>query len=197
VSHAVAQVRVANPGSLAVSVTLRVSLGGFSVPALTLTVGAYSSAVESITPNSSIPAAGFASVGLTSSAPVVASLATGTGAGVALTPAAAPGNALLVGGVVAPTLATLTNTSSRVVSVTFDHAFNLSGCTSGAGSSLASGVARVAPGATVDVLSVYPGLTSLACSAVVVRASRPSVIVTQALASEPEGVALVSALDGG
>lgn len=200
-NEAFAQVRVANPGPQPVQVSVHVTLGSFHVPDQTLTVGAFSSAAATITPNPAIPAAGLATVTLTATGPIVSSLATGTGAGVALTPAPTPGGLFLLADLgVGYTTASLTNTSDRAVEVTFAHSFavNTIGATPPAGSRITLAVApvRVAPNATINLIRAIGG-TSLAHDALVVAASRPVVVVVATLETSPAGVAVVVASDGG
>lgn len=78
---ALAQIRVANPSPRPATVTLHVTLKPYSLSPMVETVRAYSSTSFTITPDSAIPAAGYASVRLTSNEPVIAALATGSSAG--------------------------------------------------------------------------------------------------------------------
>lgn len=201
--QATAQIRVANPGPGAVSVTAQVSLGSFHVPAQTTTIDPFASAVITVTPNSAIPAAGYAVVRLASSAPVVATLATGTGAGVALSPAPVAGALFFLADFgTGYDTATLTNTSDREVTVTFPHSFAIK--TTSAASNTSSLVSfnlapyRLAPLATVDLVTAAGGsATALSGSALGVGASRPVVVVTATLATTPPGLSVVVPSDGG
>jgi hypothetical protein len=96
-NNATAQIRFSNPGPTPANVTLKVTLAKYHVPNQTLTVPPYGSAVASITPNPAIPVAGYASVAMTSSQPVIPALATGTGNDVALSAPTSPEPEYLVG----------------------------------------------------------------------------------------------------
>ena len=195
-ASALAQIRLADPGPVGARVTLSVSLGGFEVPAITLDVPAYGEARAVITPNSSIPAAGLAVVRVSSSEPVVASLAAGTAAGVALTPAAAPTGLALLGGFdPAYDAVVLVNSSDRPVWVSVERTFAVAGCGSGSGPIASLGSVRVAAGAAVAATSL-PGVDTTSCAAALVSAPRPVLVVAAVLPTTPAGVALVSASAG-
>ena len=117
--NSTAQVRFSNPGPTRRTSRSRSSLPPYHVPNQTLTVPPYGSAVASITPNSAIPVAGYASVVMSSSQPVIAALATGTGKYVALSAPPAPQPEYLVGDFTGRgyDAATVTNTSSRSISI--------------------------------------------------------------------------------
>ena len=68
-----------NPNDARVTVSASVSLAKFKISPQSVSLPPYSSGVITITPNSAIPAAGYASVTVRSSEPVVSGLATGTG----------------------------------------------------------------------------------------------------------------------
>ena len=190
---AVAQVRLANPGPGSAQVTLAVTLGSFRVPALTATVAAYSEAVVVVTPNSAIPAAGYATVRLTSTRPVVATLATGTSAGTALSPARAPSAAALLADLSGRGFddAAITNTSSATVTVTLS-AFDLT-----SHALVTSSTVRLDGHTTSGLLGLYGALRTLSHTSVLARASRPDLVVTATLTGAPAGVAVVTPLDGG
>ncbi|MFI5036047.1 MAG: DUF5719 family protein [Acidimicrobiales bacterium] len=198
--QALAEVRVANPGATVVTVNVHVALGAFHVPDQTLSVAPYAATTVTITPNSAIPAAGYAVVTLSASAPVVATLATGTGAGVSLTPAPTPGTLFLLADLgTGYASATITNTSGRPVTVNFPRAFTVRevGVVAGAAIAAAPGRARLAPHATVDLLGVDAGVTSLAHTAVEVTAAHPVIVVSATLATTPVGLSVVVPSGGG
>jgi hypothetical protein len=200
--QALAEVRVANPSASPVSVTVHVALGTFRVPDQTLSVGPFASAMATITPNSAIPAAGYATVTVSATAPVVATLATGTGAGVALTPAPTPGALFILADLgTGFETATLTNTSSRTVDVTFARSFTVQsvGAPLATTATSASPVSRTSLGAheSVELLRVDGEITTLASRAVVVVASRPVLDVVATLVTTPAGLTVVVPSDGG
>ena len=188
-NNATAQIRIANPGPTPANVTLNVTLKSFHVPNQTLSVPPYGSAVATITPNSAIPAAGYARVSMTSSQPVIVALATGTGKDIALSAPSSPQPEYLIGDFTGKGFdgAELTNTSSKSITVSITR--------------LSSSGAKL--------LGTQFGMTgdeSLALSdsafaklpgvAVVVKSSRPSLEVTLALPTRPAGMTVVSGLDG-
>ena len=200
--QALAEVSLANPGPSQVQVDVHVSLGTFHVPVQTITLAPFSSGDVTITPNSAIPAAGFAVVHLHANGPFVATLAAGTRAGVALTPAPTPGGLFLLADFgTGYASATLTNTSTHAVTVTFPHSFAVqtAGTPAAAGSqvSIAATTASVAPGATVSVTSVYAAESNLAGTSIEVTSSRPVLVVSATLATTPVGVTVVVPSDGG
>jgi hypothetical protein len=179
------QVRLANPGAKTARVTLDVALPPYHVAPLTLTVPAYASGLVSITPNPAIPAAGYATVQLTSTVPVTAALAAGGRADVAITSPGTPGSQFLISSVLGARFnaATVTNTSARSVTL---HFYDLQ---SGATSST-----ELAGATTVDLSSVYRA--GVSGRNVLVTASRPVLLVTLTLPSKPVGVIVVAPLDG-
>jgi Family of unknown function (DUF5719) len=199
-NQADARISVANPGPGGVQVTVHVALGSYHVPDQTIEVGPFASASVTITPNPAIPAAGLAVVTLRASAPVVATLLAGTGAGVALSPAPVPGAVFLLADAGSGyASATVTNTSDREVTVSFTNSFAIQAAGSPAPTTpvtLAPGHARLAPGATVDLLGVDAGVTTLNGNAIEVSASRPVIVVSATLPSTPVGVDVVVASDG-
>jgi|GEM_PF-156715 len=201
--QALAEIRVANPGASPASVTVHVALGSFRVPDQTLSVGPFASTMVTITPNSAIPAAGYASVTLSASAPVVATLATGTGAGVALTPAPLPGALFILADLgTGYESATLTNTSDKPVAVTFASSFTIQSVgaprvATAATAGHAASHTSLAPRSSVALLSVDAGVTTLASTAAVVVAARPVLEVVATLATTPVGLTVVVPSDGG
>ncbi|HVB70775.1 MAG TPA: DUF5719 family protein [Acidimicrobiales bacterium] len=199
-NDATAQIRLSNPGPRPAQVSVHVTLGSFHVPDQSVSVGAFASTDVTITPNPAIPAAGLAQVTLSASEPVVATLAVGTSAGVALTPTPTPGGLFEVADLgVGYATATLTNTSDHAVEVTFVPSFNVQTVGSAADSSpVLLSIAPISVGAhaTIDLIHAtnHASLNGLALE---VRASRPSVIVVATLTSTPVGVDVVVESDGG
>ena len=179
-------------GASSANVTLGVTLAPFHVPNQTLSVPPYGSAVASITPNPAIPAAGYASVTMSSSQPVIAALATGTGEDVALSAPGSPETEVLVGDFTGRgfDVATLTNDSPRSISVTID---TLPG---GGVTKSASTQLRLGANATDTLKDVLPSLSSLRGVVMIVTASRPSLLVALTLPTKPAGMTVVAPLDG-
>lgn len=190
-ARAVAQIRLANPGAVDARVSVGVTLGGFEVPAISLDVPAYGEAEAVITPNSSIPAAGLASVRVTASEPVVATLAAGSAGGVALTPAFTPTDLALLGGFDSAYVHELVaNISGRAaVGLRVVRTFRVAGCAPSTGAP-SGGPLRLEAGSIVDALG--PSGVTQNCLAAVVEAARPVIVVALVLPSTPPGVAIVS-----
>ena len=188
VTNALAQIRVANPSALEVTVTAHVMLSPYTVAPQSVSVAPYSSGEIIITPNPAIPANGYASVTLTSSDPVFSTLASGTSGGIALWSPQIPGRAFLVSDFSGHGFnsATVTNTSSHVISVRF---------TTLAQPSL-TGSATLAPHSTQNVLSLFSSVSTLSATTLLVSSSSPDLLVTTTLPSTPTGVDVVATLDG-
>ncbi|MDE3065756.1 MAG: hypothetical protein KGJ36_08795, partial [Acidobacteriota bacterium] len=144
-----------------------------------------------VTPNSAIPAAGYAALSLSASSPVVTTLAVGTSAGVALSPASAPAPALLVADLAHQGFdrVTLTNVSTSALPLTIES-FTL-------GSAPTSADARLGAGQSASLASLDGSLTSLDSTVVIVRAARGDLVISATLPSHPVGVEVVTPLDGG
>ena len=192
VGHSVVQLRIANPNSQPATVTLTIDLSPFRVAPQTVTVPAYSSSDVAITPNSAIPEAGYASVHVNSSAPVISSLATGTSAGLRLSPAGSPTDRYLVADFAGTGFnsATITNTLSRTVGVTFTTV-----ASSGTPSVTVTGT--LAGDTTRPIAGFFHPVISLRATAILVSATKPNVLVTLTLPSRPRGVVVVAPLNGG
>jgi hypothetical protein len=191
---AAAQIRLSNPGSVAAHVTLGVTLTTFHIADQVVTVPAYGTALATLTPNPAIPAAGYATIQLRSSEPVVAALATGNGTDVALTAPELPESEFLVGDFTGLGFdaATLTNTSSKYITVSFNtFPVDMSGS-----ASVTYGATRLNPNSTSELRTDFPSLTSLRHSLFVVSASRPTLMVTLTSPTTPAGTTLLAALDG-
>ena len=191
-NNATAQIRFSNPGPTPANVTLKVTLASYHVPNQTVSVAPYGSAVASITPNSAIAAAGYASVAMSSNQPVIAALATGTGNNIALSAPQSPEPEYLVGDFTGRgfAAATLTNTSAKSISIDITRLSSRGGATS------ISSQLHLAGDTTESVRSAVPVLANLRGVVMIVEASRPSLIVTLALPTRPAGMTVVSGLDG-
>ena len=186
-SGASAEVRVFNTSSLPADVSASVALGAFKVTPQLVTVAPYSSGVVTITPNSAIPAAGYATVELTSHTPIASSLATGTPSNLAFSSPVVASNEFLISDFSGKGFdaATLTNTSTKSMRVTFvvigPHPQPMS--------------AQLAGLSTSNVLSLFSGLTSLGGHTVLINSSRPTLVVTTTLRTRPAGLVVVDPLD--
>jgi hypothetical protein len=193
-NNATAQIRFSNPGPTPANVTLGVTLAPFHVPNQTLSVPPYGSAVESITPNPAIPAAKYASVTMSSSQPVIAALATGTGNDVELSSPGSLEPEVLVGDFTGFGFdtGTLTNDSSRSITI------NISTLPVASGTSAKSTYTqfRLDANTTETLKAALPSLTSLRGVAMIVKASRPTLLVTLTLPTRPVGMTVVPPLDG-
>lgn len=94
--RATASLRIVDPGPEPAEVTVRVALGTYRIAAQHVTVSPYSTGVLEVTPNSAIPPAGYASLSVRASVPVILDLATGSGSGSALSAPVVPARAVLV-----------------------------------------------------------------------------------------------------
>jgi hypothetical protein len=189
------QIRIVNPGPVAADVVVAIALDNYRIAPTTLMIRPYTSAFALITPNSAVPAAGYASVQVTSSQPVITSLAAGSGTNVALSSPGRPESAFLIADFtgLGYDAATVTNTSSRPVNLTFS---TLTG-----GTTSISGVQRqLAAATTASVLTLLntppTTLRSLRGYSLLVTGSRPVLIVTLTLPTRPPGTAVVAPLDG-
>jgi len=185
-AHTRAQVRIANPNDVATSVTVAVALGTYQIAPESVEIPAYASGVVTITPNSAIPAAGFASLTLTSSEPVTSALAVGA-VGLALSAPAPLSRTWLIEDFSGRgfSRAALTNvakesTSVRATDVATSVSFS----------------ATLAAGATSDVRALLAGLSKLQGLTLLVTCDRP-VRVTTILPLAPVGPVVASALNGG
>jgi hypothetical protein len=189
---ATATLDVANPGSRPATVSVAVALGEYKVPEQTLTVAPFSTGTLSITPNSAIPAAGYADLALRSSAPVVADLATGTGDWFALVAPVPPGEDFLVHNFTGLGFdaATVTNTSGRAVAISVSDVEGASTTT--------TTTRRIVLGAHVTKgLSAWLATVRTSSGdAYFVRTASPSLVLGLTLPSHPAGVNPVAPLDG-
>jgi Family of unknown function (DUF5719) len=188
-----ASIMVTNPSAVQANVSVTVALGKFKIPVQNVSVAPFSTGSLTITPNSAIPAAGYANVKLHSNVPVVSALASGDASVVLLSSPSLPGNAFLVKdfSTLGFDAATMTNTSSHTITVSI---VTFSTTTTNVASA-AKGV-KLAPGATESLESTLTPSFSVAGDAYLISASKPSLVVSLTLPSAPTGVDVVSPLDG-
>ena len=188
---ALAEVRVANPGPASASVTFTIKLGKFKVAPQSTTVAPYSSAMVTITPNTAIPAAGEASLSMTSSQPVDATLATGTANGITLSP--------LGTAVARAVLADVTGTGFSQANVS-----NASGASTTVtwallrhGAVASTGLTPLGAGASISLGQLLGGRAKLQGASLVLTSATPALVVDAILSTRPNGVTLAAALNGG
>jgi hypothetical protein len=189
---ATAQIRVANPSDLPAKVTVNVALSPYHVSPQTLRVSPFSTGVIIITPNPAIPAAGYANLTVRSNVPVVTTLATGSGVSIALSSPQRPSDAFLVRDFTGLGFdaATLTNTSSRTITLR-TSSFNAAKPDLITG----TGGVKLAAGATERLSTLIPSIATTH-DAILITASRPTLVVSMTLLSRPRGVNVLTPLDG-
>lgn len=190
--NAVAQIRLSNPGPDPAQVALAVVLAPYHPPTQSVTVPGYGSALVAITPNPAIPAAGYASVHMRSTRPVIASLATGTDKQIALTAPELPESEFLVDDVTGRGFdaATLTNVAAKAINVTMTSLAPLTTLPH------VGGEGRVNGDTTLNIRTVIPAFATLRRAFFLVQASRPTLLVTLTLPTKPPGMTVVEPLDG-
>jgi hypothetical protein len=193
VDHATAQIRVANPNATPAKVTVKVALSKYTVAPQTLTVAPFSTSLLNITPNSAIPAAGYASLTLRSSVPVVTSLATGPGTWTALSAPELPGRTFLVRNFTGLgfNAATITNTSSHSISVT------IATLKDKITKSLTVVGEKISGDTTESFLSLMPAAVNAQSETFIISSPKPALDVGLTLPSRPKGVLVVVPLNGG
>ncbi len=183
---AVAELRVANPTASTATVTATIRLAPYHVAPETISVAPFSTGVITVTPNSAIPAHGYAVVRVQSNVAVVVGLVTGTTAGVGISAPNPPADVYLVSDFVGRGFdaVTATNTGTRPLSV----AVTVLGSTSPART------LTIPASSTVSVrtlVSAFRGRT------VLIQSTRADLIVTATLPTRPAGVQLFDPLYGG
>ncbi len=192
VTGALAQLRVFNMSSQPADVIANVALGNFKIAPESVTVAPYGSGVVVITPNSAIPAAGYAAVKLTSNEPIAAALATGATAGLALAAPVDPSNEFIISDFsgLGFDAATITNTSKSPTKVTFTELG-----APGAVSSVATASTQLNGLTTSDLLGLFSGLSTLKGRTLMITSSRPTLVVSMTLPSKPTGITVVNPVD--
>lgn len=188
---ATAEIRLSNPNNEIAHVSLEVSLAHYKIAPQTATLGPFSTGDITITPNPAIPVAGYASVSLHSTVPVVAGLATGTGTWIALSSPQVPSSADVVRDFsgLGFDAASITNTSSRALTL---HVTTYAA----KGQVVVTKGIVVAGGATTTLTSLTSSPLTRPAGTYLVTSSRPQAIVTLTLPSHPRGLYLVAPLDG-
>ncbi len=192
VNDATAELSVLNPGGTTANVTVDVALGSYHITPQTLAVPAYSTGVLTVTPNSAIPADGYANLTLKSSRPVITALATGTSSSFALSSPSLPGNSFLIHDFTGLgfNAVTATNVSSHPLTLTiWSYRAAKPDVISGVG-----GI-QLAAGSTKSLASRLFGQNT-SDNTYLVTSSKTTLLVSLTLPSTPEGVNVVSPLDG-
>ena len=187
----VAQVRIANPGPASATVTLRVKIGKFKVAPQSTSVAPYSSTLISIAPNTAIPAAGEASLSMTSNQAVDATLATGTTNGLTLSP--------LVTAVSRAVLSDVTGAgfARATVSNTSDASTTLTWALLRRGTIASIGLTPLGAGGSISLGQVVGGRSKLQGATLVLTSATPVLVVNAILPTTPYGVTLAAPLNGG
>lgn len=183
---AIAQVRVANPSASTATVTATIGLAPFHPAPETITVAPYTTGVITVTPNSAVPAHGYAVVRVSASAAIVAGLVTGTSSGVGLSAPNPPASVYLV--------SDFAGRGFDAVSATNAGTRPLTIAVSVIGSKAPPRTLSVAVGATV---SLRPLVGAFRGRSIVIESLRPDLIVAATLPTRPAGVVMFAPLYGG
>jgi len=190
-NRAIAQVRIANPGPAPATVTLKVKLGKFHVAAQSTELRPYHSAMIVITPNTAIPAAGEATLTMTSTQAVDVTLVTGTQEGLTSSPLGSPVSravlADVTGGGFDRAVVTNVSAAKTLVSWTLRHHGTLT----------SSGTTALGARASASLGVLLGGRAKLRGSTLVLTSATASLVVSATLSTSPAGVTLTSALNGG
>jgi Family of unknown function (DUF5719) len=185
-ANARAQVRVSNPNDVATQVTVNVALSTYHIAPEVVEVPAFASGLVTITPNSAIPAAGFASLTLTSSEPVATALAVGAGTWSLSAPSPTSTTWLLSDfGGRGFSRAALTNDATSPASVIVRNVVTST-----------SASVTLGAGATSDLRALASTFVKIQGLTLLITSDRP-IAVTTVLPINPVGPVVASALNGG
>lgn len=190
-NHAIAQVRIANPGPAPATVRLTVALAKFHVAPQSTLVAPYHSALITITPNTAIPAAGEASVTLAATRAVDATLVTGTTGGVTSSPLGTPVARAVLSDVTGNGFAQAVVTNAWRSATTLHWTLRRRGVLTSSGST------SLDAGATLSLGALLGGHAALRAATLVLTSVQPALVVSAVLPSFPAGVTLTFALNGG
>jgi hypothetical protein len=188
---AIAQVRISNPGPAAASVKLKVKVGKFKVAPQSKTVAPYHSAVISITPNTAIPAAGEASLVMSSTQAVDVTLATGTADGLTFSPLGSPGSRVVLADVTGAGYGEATVTNATIVTTDVKWALIHHGVVASTGST------TLGAGGTISLGQLLGGRDKLKGATLLLSSATRALVVDAILNTTPGGVTLAAALNGG
>ena len=189
VSGALARILITNPSNATASVTATIGLTPYNVAPQRVSVAPFSTGSIVITPNSAVPAHGYATVQLRSTVAIAASLATGTINGQSLSVPATPSKLYLVSDFAGLGFdaMTATNVGARALAVTVTVL----------GPFATSRVVTIAPGTTVDLRGRDGLPTILHGRSFLITANHSDLVVSTTLPTTPPGIVVVSALNGG
>jgi len=183
-NKAAAQLRFANPSADPISVTVKISLPPYSVQPQTVIVAPFNVDAITITPNTAIPANGFAFVSSSSSAPLLTTLALGTSKGIMLNAPATPLSSLLLANFNASPVSkvVITNVSKQSVTVNSSLLTGSKSASRGSKFSLKAGET-----VQVNLLNEQAGQ--------IFSTEKNVLLVTAAFTTAPAGIALLSNLN--
>ncbi len=193
VNGAAATIFVANPSAQVAKVTLQVVLSEsqYTVAPLTLTVAPFRSGQLVITPNPAIAASGYATINFASTEPVIVTLATGTPLGVSLSPPVTAGREFLLSDFTGKGFgsATVTNEGSSPIEVTLSVVSNATGAPQRSSVQIPKGV-------TSNIVGLF-SIGTLTGATLLITASRPTLVVSATLVTNPLGATIALPLNGG
>ena len=183
-NKAAAQLRFANPSADPISVTVKISLPPYSVEPQSVIVAPFNVDAITITPNTAIPASGFAFVSSSSSAPLLTTLALGTSKGIMLNAPATPLSSLLLANFNASPVSkvVITNVSKQSVTVNSSLLTGSKSASRGSKFSLKAGET-----VQVNLLNEQAGQ--------IFSTEKNVLLVTAAFTTAPAGIALLSNLN--
>ena len=183
-NKAAAQLRFANPTANPISVTVKISLPPYSVEPQSVIVAPFNVDAITITPNTAIPASGFAFVSSSSSAPLLTTLALGTSKGIMLNAPATPLSSLLLANFNASPVSkvVITNVSKQSVTVNSSLLTGSKSASRGSKFSLKAGET-----VQVNLLNEQAGQ--------IFSTEKNVLLVTAAFTTAPAGIALLSNLN--
>jgi len=183
-NKAAAQLRFANPTANPISVTVKISLPPYSVAPQSVIVAPFNVDAITITPNTAIPASGFAFVSSSSSAPLLTTLALGTSKGIMLNAPANPLSSLLLANFNASPVSkvVITNVSKQSVTVNSSLLTGSKSASRGSKFSLKAGET-----VQVNLLNEQAGQ--------IFSTEKNVLLVTAAFTTAPAGIALLSNLN--
>jgi hypothetical protein len=183
-NKAAAQLRFANPSADPISVTVKISLPPYSVQPQTVIVAPFNVDAITITPNTAIPANGFAFVSSSSSAPLLTTLALGTSKGIMLNAPATPLSSLLLANFNASPVSKVVITNVSKQSVTVNSSLLTGSKSASRGSKF---LLKAGETVQVNLLNEQAGQ--------IFSTEKNVLLVTAAFTTAPAGIALLSNLN--
>ena len=183
-NNAAAQLRFANPTANPISVTVKISLPPYSVEPQSVIVAPFNVDAITITPNTAIPASGFAFVRSSSSAPLLTTLALGTSKGIMLNAPATPLSSLLLANFNASPVSKVVITNVSMQSVTVNSSLLTGSKSASRGSKFSL---KAGETVQVNLLNEQAGQ--------IFSTEKNVLLVTAAFTTAPAGIALLSNLN--